>query len=118
MSLSLTGRTVLIVEDEPLIAFDILRAFEGAGATPIAARTLSEARSLVERVGLSAAVLDFGLGDGDAEQLCHRLAEREVPFVLHTGYSPTGGACSQALSIPKTSKPRGSPSRRPQTALC
>jgi hypothetical protein len=29
MATSLAGRTVLLVEDEPLIAFDILKAFEG-----------------------------------------------------------------------------------------
>jgi DNA-binding response OmpR family regulator len=101
MGTSLAGRMILIVEDEPLIALGLLKAFESVGAIAIAARTVAEARSLVEQIGLSAAVLDFGLGDGNAEQLCHRLAERDIPFVLHSGYSHSGAACSKGISIPK-----------------
>lgn len=105
METSLAGRKVLIVEDEPLIALDIVTAFKHAGAVPVAARTLAEARNFVEQDGLSAAVLDFGLGDGDADQLCHRLTEREVPFVLHSGYGHADGACSKGISVPKPATP-------------
>jgi DNA-binding response OmpR family regulator len=101
METSLAGRKVLIVEDEPLIALDILTSFRAAGATAVAARSLAEAHRLVEQQDLSAAVLDFGLGDGDAEQLCHRLTERHVPFVLHSGYSHTSAACRKGVSVPK-----------------
>jgi DNA-binding response OmpR family regulator len=102
---SLAGCKVLIVEDEPLIALDIVTAFQQAGAAPIAAHTLAQARTVVEQDGLSAAVLDFGLGDGDADQLCHRLSEREIPFVLHSGYSHNSAACSKGISIPKPASP-------------
>ena len=99
MDTSLAGRKVLIVEDEPLIALDIQTAFQQTGAMPVAAHTLAQARRLVEPNDLSAAVLDFGLGDGDADELCQRLADRAIPFVLHSGYSHTGPACR--VSIPK-----------------
>jgi CheY-like chemotaxis protein len=105
MDTSLAGRTVLVLEDEPLIALNIVTAFEQAGAIVVPARTLAKARNIVEQGGLSAAVLDFGLGDGDAEQLCHRLSERAVPFVLHSGYSHPGAACSKGISIPKPASP-------------
>ncbi len=68
------------------------------------ARTLAEARGLVDQDGLSAAVLDFGLADGDDEQLCHRLAEREIPFVLHSGYGHPV-TCTKGLNIPKPASP-------------
>jgi len=105
MRTGLAGHTVLIVEDEPLIAIDIVQAFKQVGAVALLARALSEARKLVERSDLSAAVLDFGLGDGDAEQLCHRLTERHVPFVLHSGYSHHGEACGKGIRIPKPAGP-------------
>jgi DNA-binding response OmpR family regulator len=105
MDASLTGRTVLIVEDEPLIALDIVEAFERAGAVALSARTIAQARNIVEQDGLSAAVLDFGLGDGDAEQLCHRLSDRDIPFVLHSGYSHASAVCSKSISIPKPASP-------------
>ena len=43
MDRSLTGRLILIAEDEPLIALDLTLAFEDEGAWVIRARTLTEA---------------------------------------------------------------------------
>ena len=75
MDRMLTGRSILIVEDEPLIALDIVRAFESAGARVLSTATLRQALVFVESNGLSAAVLDHGLSDGDSSKLCERLKE-------------------------------------------
>ena len=104
-AVSLFGRSILIVEDEALIALDIALEFEKAGAFVLTARSLAEATDLVEHDGLAAAVLDFGLGDGDAEALCVRLNGRGIPFVLHSGYSHHGPGCSGGLVVPKPANP-------------
>jgi len=104
-STSLVGRSILIVEDEPLIALDIVAAFAKVGALAFNARTLTEALQMVEQVGLSAAVLDFGLGDNDAEPVCRRLTEREIPFVLHSGYTHASDACRGGTVVPKPASP-------------
>jgi len=31
-------------------------------------------------------VVEFGLCDGNANELCERLNHKRVPFVLHSGY--------------------------------
>ena len=87
------------------IALDIALEFEKAGAFVLTARSLAEATDLVEHDGLAAAVLDFGLGDGDAEALCVRLNGRGIPFVLHSGYSHHGPGCSGGLVVPKPANP-------------
>ena len=102
---TLAGRSILIVEDEPLIALDIANAFEELGATTITARSLVDALRLVEHDGLSAAVLDFGLGDGDAVDVFQRLDQRGIPFVLHSGYGHLGEANSSGIVIPKPADP-------------
>ena len=102
----LAGRSVLIVEDEPLVALDIIRAFESAGAQVMAVRSLAEAKCLVEQNNLSAAVLDLGLGDGDTDELCVRLYQRAIPFVLHSGYDHPGEGCSRGIVIPKPANPQ------------
>ena len=61
MNAILQGRSILIVEDEPLIAMEIVRAFESAGARVLKTSTLREALVVVEDDDLSAAVLDHGL---------------------------------------------------------
>ena len=106
MDAILQGRAILVVEDEPLIAMDIARAFESAGARVLNTSTLREALVLVKDEGLSAAVLDHGLSDGDSSGLCERLRELSIPFVLHSGYSAVEGACRDAVFVAKPENPQ------------
>src|SRR5262245_12639888 len=87
---SLAGHTILLVEDEPVIALDIVTAFQAAGATIAVAQSVAAARDVG---GITTAVLDFGLRDGDTKKLCQRFAQKHVPFVLHSGYADTVVAC-------------------------
>jgi CheY-like chemotaxis protein len=90
MPSNLAGRSILVVEDEPLIALDIVDAFKTAGAAVTTTTSLEHARLLVEHDGLSAAILDHKLGDGDSRSLCARLKERDIPFVIYSGFSKDG----------------------------
>jgi CheY-like chemotaxis protein len=83
---SLSGRSILIVEDEPLVALDVRAAFSAAGASVLSAASCSEALRLVNTPGLSAAIVDINLGHGeDCSAVCERLSERGIPFVFFTG---------------------------------
>ena len=101
MDASLTGRLILIAEDEPLIALGITQAFEDEGASVIRARTLNEALLRVEAPDLSAAILDHGLGDGDSFKVCERMKERDIPFVTYSGYDGLVGACRDGVHVAK-----------------
>ena len=106
MDRPLAGRSILIVEDEPIIALEIVAAFEKAGAQVTTTTTLRHATILVENDGLSAAVLDHGLGDGDSSSLCERLTERNIPFVIYSGFAPIDdGACRKATLVSKPANP-------------
>ena len=98
----LDGLTLLVVEDEPLIAMDIAMAFEDCGAHITSTNTLKHAVLLVEHDGLCGAILDHALGDGDSSILCARLRERGVPFMIYSGFEKVEGACAGA---PHLSKP-------------
>jgi DNA-binding response OmpR family regulator len=104
-ALPLRGRSILIVEDEPLIALDIAEGFRTAGASVLCAHNLRDGLRLAGHPGLSAAVLDFGLSDGDGTELCERLNERRIPFVLHTGYPRINEVCHGGVVIPKPAAP-------------
>jgi DNA-binding response OmpR family regulator len=101
MNRQLTGRLILIAEDEPLIALDITQAFEAAGARVIRARTLKGALLGVEDPALSAAILDHALSDGDSSTVCERMKERNIPFVTYSGYGHLGGVCREGTLIMK-----------------
>jgi DNA-binding response OmpR family regulator len=101
MARRLEGQTILVVEDEPLIVLDLTEALEAAGASVTSTNTLRHALILVEHDGLSAAILDHALGDGDSSRLCSRLSERGVPFIIYSGFTAFDGECGHAPHLAK-----------------
>jgi DNA-binding response OmpR family regulator len=102
---TLLGRSILVVEDQPLIAMDIAQTFAPTGAEMTTTNTLRHAMLLAEHDGLSAAILDHALGDGDSSLLCARLKERGIPFMMYSGYEAIEGACKGAPHVSKPASP-------------
>ena len=98
---SLDGRSILIVEDEPLIVMDITQEFEATGAALTTTNTLHHAMILVEHDGLSGAILDHSLGDDNSSLLCARLTERGIPYLIYSGHAKVEGPCAGALHVNK-----------------
>jgi DNA-binding response OmpR family regulator len=102
---SLQGRSILIVEDEPLIVLDITQALENAGAAVTSTNTLKHALLLVEHDGLSAAILDHALGNDKSTLLYKRLKERGIPFLIHSGYPQVEGVPDGISYVSKPATP-------------
>jgi CheY-like chemotaxis protein len=84
----LTGRRILVVEDEYFLADDIGRAFRALGAEiagPVG--HLEDALEILNDGGiLDAAVLDVNIRNEMIFPLARQLRARGVPFVFTTGY--------------------------------
>jgi DNA-binding response OmpR family regulator len=104
-STSLAGRSILVCEDEPLIALSIADAFTGVGARVVTARSFASALIAVENEAPSAVILDHAGSDGDSSQLCKRLRQRNIPYVLHSGYGMLDGAGGGTVYVPKPANP-------------
>jgi DNA-binding response OmpR family regulator len=100
---SLADCSILICEDEPLIALAIANAFSEAGARVVAVKSLVRAFAAIEKDPPSAVILDHALSDGEGSQLCAYLKERHIPYVLHSGYPNHDDG---AVSVPKPAAPR------------
>jgi DNA-binding response OmpR family regulator len=100
----LAGRSILIVEDEPLIALDIEVALRRVGAKVLSTAYFWVGLHFAEHPGLSAAVLDLRLGLDDCTAICWRLSKLRVPFMFYSGF---GGAAAYELwpNAPVLSKP-------------
>ena len=106
MHSKLGGRSILVVEDEPLIGMLIVDALKSAGASVTTTiRSAKLALIPVEQDGLDAAIIDHGLADGDSSQLCARLKERDIPFVVYSGFSKIEGVCAEAPLVKKPASP-------------
>jgi DNA-binding NtrC family response regulator len=83
----LTGAVVFIVEDEPIIAYDLRLTLEEAGAEVVGpALDLAQAQALASSE-MSVALLDVRLGDHDVFAVAARLWDRGIPLVFHTGHA-------------------------------
>jgi CheY-like chemotaxis protein len=83
----LHGRTVLIVEDEPLIALELREVLGEEGVSVFAATSSKKAIELIAAADISAAIVDVGLGVEDCSVVCHALDRRSIPFMFYTGNS-------------------------------
>jgi DNA-binding response OmpR family regulator len=102
---TLDGRSILIVEDEPLIALDITQAFEATGANLTTTDSLEHALMIIEHDDLSGAIPDYALGGVDSSPICARLKERGVPFVIYSGLPTIVGECAGSLHVSKPAEP-------------
>jgi CheY-like chemotaxis protein len=103
---ALAGHRVLIVENELLVALDIADALKGAGAEVVVSRTVGDALSQAETQSLTAAVIDHILYDGiTTSDVCAKLKERKIPFIVYSGFSKLEGACADGELVHKPATP-------------
>ena len=87
--IALRGRRVLVVEDDYLIAMDMVDVLVGFGAVPVGpVGRLDDALAMVAAEGrqLHAAVLDLDLGGLASYPVADALSALAVPFVFVTGF--------------------------------
>ena len=84
---ALAGRRVLVIEDEPLVALDLVSILEEAGAEIIGpAATADAAIATIRATRPDAALLDGNLQGSSVEAVAETLTSHELPFLFVTGY--------------------------------
>lgn len=84
---NLSGKTVLVVEDQYLIADDLTELFAGLGATVLGPHASSAASlKAIAAAHVDYAVLDIQLAGNAVYPLAEELRRRSVPFLFLTGY--------------------------------
>src|SRR3712207_6698401 len=85
---ALDGLTVLVVEDEALIAWEVEALLREAGGRVIGPATrVADALDAIGGHRLDGALIDISLADGSGFAAADALAQASVPFVFVTGHS-------------------------------
>jgi DNA-binding response OmpR family regulator len=96
---------ILIVEDDPLIGFDLAVELEDHGFTIVGvAPTVAKALALFQAHGCDVAILDVNLGRETSAPIARALAKARVPFIAVTGYS-IDQCPDEFAAVPLLSKP-------------
>jgi CheY-like chemotaxis protein len=98
-------QSILVVEDEFLIALDIVAALEQAGIAVVGpVSTVGDALATIEQQPLRGVLLDAHLGGESAVQIADALSARRLPFAFVSGYGRE--SLPQAYqSVPLVRKP-------------
>jgi CheY-like chemotaxis protein len=101
------GVTVLVVEDDFIVAYDMQSLLEEQGARVLGpAATLAEARELVAAETPTIAVLDVNLNGEFVFPLADDLRARKVPFLFATAYADDDRLFPESdRSAPRLPKP-------------
>jgi CheY-like chemotaxis protein len=104
---SMSGMTVLVVEDDFIVAYDMQMMLEEQGARVLGpATSLSAALELVVSEQPTMAVLDVNLGGEYVFPLADKLQTRGVPFVFATAYADDDRLFPQTTRcVPRLAKP-------------
>jgi CheY-like chemotaxis protein len=87
----LSGRRILVVEDEMLVLIMIEDMLADLGCTSVtSAATVEKAVALTNAQVFDAAILDINLNGNDSHPVAEALTARGVPFVYSTGNTDHG----------------------------
>lgn len=99
-------RSVLVVEDEPVMRDVIVGALSDAGFGPFGVSDLHSARSVLARERPSLVVLDLSLdGDFGAELLAEMAGRPEAPCVLVCSAFPLANVIAARFNVELLRKP-------------
>lgn len=97
---------VMVLDDEPLIALQIIDELQAEGIATIGpVYNAADALALINEQTLSGAILDVRLGAETSVQVADELMVRGVPFVFCTGFANITDLPERLRHIPKLSKP-------------
>lgn len=101
--------TVLIAEDEPLIAMDLTMQVEDLDHQVMGpCKRVADLRRMLCSELPDCAVLDVRLDDGEVFEVADRLAAHNIPFLFHSGHANGWELKSRypdAVICPKPSSP-------------
>src|SRR5471032_3508172 len=87
MNSSFSGRRVLLVEDEMIVAWLLTEMLADLGFTVVGpAVSVNQALAMTDAEAIDAAVLDVNLNGQMSYPIADALTARGVPFVFSTGY--------------------------------
>lgn len=103
---TLYGHKLLLVEDNFLVAHDLLQMLQQMGCDVVGpAASVQDGIRLAEDETITGAILDINLQDGDCSPIATKLKERNCPFFFVTGFASPVLQVRELKSVYRLHKP-------------
>jgi DNA-binding response OmpR family regulator len=102
--MTIAGKLVLILEDEPIVGLALEDMIDEAGGRSVYAERIEQALELVASEPLDAAILDINLHGKQSYPVAAALASRGVVYIFATGYGDTVHP-DEFAEVPTVAKP-------------
>lgn len=100
-----SGRSILVVEDDPVVSTDLCLLLEDEGASILGpCRRTRESLAVLDRRMPDAAILDIDLLDEDSFPVATRLGAAGVPFLFYSAKDCPAFPTAKATAAPILSK--------------
>jgi CheY-like chemotaxis protein len=96
----LSGRRILIVEDEMVIALGLADIVSALGAAWVTTSRVAKAVTIATTEHFDAAIVDMNLAGEKAHAVADALSIRGIPFIITSGYA------AEAIAEPYRNRPR------------
>ncbi len=102
----ITGKRILIVEDEPLVALQLQADLESAGLHVVGpVGSLAQGMAAATSEDFDAALVDVSLGQDISAPIADQLLLRRIPFAFATGYADVSLLPAHLRRVARLSKP-------------
>jgi DNA-binding response OmpR family regulator len=85
---NLEGQTILVMEEEALIALDLRSVLEQAGAQVHVVRNAAEALDCLNKLDFTAGVVDWRPASEDHRVVARALKQKQVRFLFYATHPP------------------------------
>ncbi len=82
----LAGATILIAEDEAIVAADLADWLRDEGAKVIVSTNLRDSLAKADLPALNVGIVDHRFEQQTSEQVCAKLDARGIPFIAYTAF--------------------------------
>ena len=100
----LAGATILIAEDEAIVAADLADWLRDEGAKVIVSTNLRDSLTKADLPGLNVGIVDHRFGQHTSEQVCAKLDARGIPFIVYTAFGDMPTACNHGVVVRKPTR--------------
>jgi DNA-binding NtrC family response regulator len=100
----LMGATILVAEDEAIVATDLAHWLRDEGAKVVVSTNLRDSLAKADLPDLTIGIVDHRFGQQTSEQVCAKLDARGIPFIVYTAVSDIPTACKHGVIVRKPAR--------------